>query len=177
MSLLKNYKNKFFITFVLDAILPTTLILASKIISMLLFASLYDLSYTVGNKGILFNDFNNFVLVNDYSNIFTYLVVFSFVIWLLFKAYFLHASHIKPSWASYLHLNDLGHLISRNFNIYIKLPVWIIFTWLITFVFLIHLTLNLTSSWVFYLALFLSTVATVFTIVDLEKEHNLLKLK
>jgi len=157
--------------FVRMSVMPSIVLVLTKTITMIFFSSLYNLTYTIGPSGILFNSFESFKMANDFSSAFTFLVAFSFTSWLVFKGYFLHQSHIKPSLSAWVYSQNLENLLVKNMDLFVKLAAWVIFMWIITILIINHYFLGLASDWVLYFSLIMSSVLTVLSIIDIEKEH------
>lgn len=165
------YHSPIFVRFVKVAVMPAVLLFLAKLVSLIFFAGIYGLQYSIGSSGIEFNDFNSFKMANDYSSAITFLVAFSFTSWLVFKGFYLHHSHITPALSAWLHGQGLENLIAKNVELFVKLAVWVIFMWVVTILVVIHYFLGLTSDWVLYSSLVLSAILTVLSIIDIEKEH------
>jgi hypothetical protein len=175
MLTVKTLKNQLFFKFVVFAFLPAVVLFFTKILSMLLFAGYYNISYLKTENGVVFANFQNFIFVNDLSNLITYTVMASFTIWMLIKAYFFHASHISPKFSSWLNVQNLEHLVMGSINLYLKSISWVVFTWFTTFMVLGHAIIGVGSFSVFYLTSAVSVALTVLLIVDIEKDHSIIK--
>jgi len=152
-------------------VMPSIVLVFTKALTMIFFSTLYGLSYEATSNGIIFSSFTNFKMANDYSSALTFLVAFSFTSWLVFKGYFLHHSHIKPSLSSWLYSQNLEGLLVKNMGLFVKLAAWVIFMWIIAILIITQYFLGLTSDWVLYGSLIMSSVLTVLSVIDIEKEH------
>jgi len=167
------YHNRIFLNVIKEAIFPAVLILFVKVITLVYLIKAYDLQYFTTPRGIEFSNFEDFVLANNLSSGITYLVAFSFTSWLVFKAYFLHKTHISPTLSSWLHFQELEYLISGSLLIYIKASIWLVFLWILTLLIFIHITIGLASSWLLYVCLALSSILTILLILDFERDLHL----
>lgn len=165
------YHSPIFAQFVRMCVLPSIVLVGTKAFTMFFLSALYGLKYTVGPDGVVFNSFDSFKMANDYSSALTYLVAFSFTAWLVFKGYFLHNSHIKPSLSAWMHSQGLEGLMVKNMGLFVKLAAWVIFMWVVTILIVTHYFLGFASDWVLYSTLVLSSILTVLSVIDIEKEH------
>jgi len=170
----KNPLNKFkTLSRLIDqAILPATILIAAKILSLILLNEKFNLDWQVGTSGIIYSSKQDFIFANSYSSLFMYLAISVGLILLIIKATRWHATHIKPSLAAKFHEKNLDFLITDSVDIYVKSTIWISYAWLTTALMFIQNFYGLLIPWVSYTALSMSIIFTVLIIMDVEKEIN-----
>ena len=176
-ALIKTLETSLFINTVKTAFFPAVLIFSTKIISLLYFSKIYNLTFYLGENSIRFNNLDLFISANDYSNIITFLSVFSFLFWLLIKGLFFHKSHISPVLSAWLHMQELAHLISDTKSLFIDIFVWLGFSWITFLLIFIHFIIGITSLWVVQVSFILNIIATIIFVIDLEREYKIFKIR
>ena len=177
MSAQKLFTNSLFLQTVKTAFFPSVVVFSVKIFTMLYFAKIYNLTFYLQDNSIRFNDLDLFINANDYSNMLTFLTVFSFLAWLLVKGFFFHKSHISPFLSAWLHMQDFAHLITGTQTLFMHIFVWLGFSWLTFFLIFIHFLLGITSLWVLQFSAVLCVFATILFVLDLEREYKIFKIR
>lgn len=175
MSALKSVQNKLFAKFVWYSLVPSLVLFSTKIVSMLILASAYSVGYQKTPQGIYFSNFENFIFINNVSNIITFFVMFSFCVVLLIKAYFFHTSHVTPKFSAWLNIQNLEHLMVGSIDLYLKSISWVFFLWLTVILMFGHAVIGIATFNYFFIAFFFAILTTVFLVVDLEHDHSIIK--
>lgn len=175
MSALTIFKNKLFGKFVWYSLVPSFVMFTTKISTMLILAKTYNIGYTKTPQGIYFSNFENFIFVNNVSNMITFLVMFSFCVVLLVKAYYFHTSHITPKFSAWLNVQNLEHLMVGSIDLYLKTISWVFFLWLTVILMFGHAVIGIATFNYFAVAFVVAIVTTVFLIVDIERDHSIVK--
>jgi hypothetical protein len=115
--------------------------------------------------------------VTSYSDLIMFLTVALFLTFSVFRAVFLHSSHVKPTLVSRLANNNLLKLIRNSYEIYHYAVVWIIFTWVSNILIFINIYRGLTYSWIGITTLLFSILMTVVLLQDVYKEIENIKHK
>ena len=152
------------------AIFPAVLLVAAKIIGIVFLLNYFQLDYSVDDLRIVLSNTNDFVAINTYSSLFVFASVLSGLIWVTIKAHLFHDTHINPILSSKLFSMRLEEVIHNSEVIFAQSFVWLSFAWLSTIMFGVHYVFGLSQGWLFYLALGLSTIATAFLAIDIERE-------
>ena len=153
-----------------QAILPAVVLAGAKVIGILFVNYKFNLEWQLGPSGLLYSSKEDFVLVNSYSSIFMFSVVFIGLLWVIIRASFLHSTHITPGLSSKLAERKLNFLVVNSFGVFSKAAVWLSYTWLTTAIVFVQRGYGLIFPWVFYITLAVSVVATIFLILDIEKD-------
>lgn|GEM_PF-6594833 len=175
MSAFKSVQNKLFGKFVSYSLVPSFVLFTTKITSMLVLAKIYNIGYTKTAQGIYFSNFENFIFVNNVSNLITFIVMFSFCTLLLVKAYFFHTSHITPKFSAWLNIQNLEHLMVGSIDLYLKTISWFFFMWLTVVLMFGHAAIGIATFNYFVIAFIVALTASVFLIVDIERDHSIIK--
>jgi hypothetical protein len=175
MPMFKSFTNKLFTKFVIYAFLPAIVMFFTKIVSMLLLSTFYDVRFEKTSSGFMFYDINQFLFVNNLSNIITYITMAGFTVWLLIKAYYFHQSHVSPKFSAWLNVQNLEHLLIGSVELYLKMVAWLFFLWMTTIIMFVHAVIGIAAINYSYVAFVSSTFLTVMFIVDIERDQSILR--
>ncbi len=162
--------SKILLKLVDQAIVPALVLFASRIISLFVFASIFDAEFTVGKYGIIFKNPAEYVQVNSYSLLSMVVILIIALLHNLLKAYYFHNTHITPSLTAKLFTMKLSSLIQSSMDLYSEGVIWLSYAYLMTGVTALMAMYSLAYGWVFYTSLILTLVSSVLFIVDVEKE-------
>ena len=162
--------SKILIKLIDQAILPALVIFVSRILSLFLFASWFDISLTVSRAGIVFNSPRDYVLVNSYSLMFMSGVLCIAILHNLIKAYFFHDTHITPKLTAKLFSMKLSSFIQSSMQLYSEGVIWLLYSLLLTIIAGIMAFFGLCLYWVFFASLLLTIVSGFLLLLDVEKE-------
>lgn len=158
-----------------EAILPAVMIIAGKVIGLFLANSLNSLPYSLQSGGsilpwtVVYNSPAEAATANTISNLFMYLVVLAGFSVVLFRAHYLHSSHIPPKLSGRLVRLKLENFIADTFEIYHQALVWLSFLWITTVIVFIY-ALGGDSISVGLIAFLFSFAATYVYTKDIEIE-------
>lgn len=165
-----------------EAFLPSFLLILTKVLGMLLLPIFLGYEYTVEWKldifplNFIFASPEQAVIVNSYTNLAMYGVIFLGFFWVLIRSYHFHDTHIKPSTTAKLADLKMMHLITTSFDVYHSAFVWFCFMWLAVIMSTVYYLLSLSYMWVFMGTFLASVMMTYLLIDDLEKEFYVWRL-
>lgn len=157
------------------AVLPAVLVGAAKILGVILFSSLFDLSYEAKGMSLVFSTPEAFLKVTSYSDLIVLGVITGGLGWVVLRSNFLHDNHLSPELAVRLVSLDLLDLIGASVAIYQQAVVWLSYAWLFTIYLGFQFYLGLVWGWVFLVAVFVCLNATWLILFDVEREARLLR--
>ncbi|HET7713159.1 MAG TPA: hypothetical protein VFK94_01430 [Patescibacteria group bacterium] len=158
-----------------ESIVPAVIVIAGKIIGLFLANTINSLSYSLQAGGgilpwsVVYSTSTEAQTANTFSNFIMYLVVLVGFLIVLFRAHFLHASHIPPRLAGRLAKMKLENFVQTTFEIYHQALVWLSFLWITTILVFIY-TLGGGSIMLMLTSFLLSFAATYLYTKDIEVE-------
>lgn len=158
-----------------ESIVPAAFIIAGKVIGLVLANLLHSLPYSLQAGGsilpwtVVYSSPIEAQTANTFSNFIMYLVVLLGFSFILFKAHFLHASHIPPRLSGRLAKMKLENFVQTTFEIYHQALVWLSFLWITTVLVFIY-TLGGGSIMLALICFLLSFAATYLYTKDIETE-------
>lgn len=174
--------SKSFIKIVDASILPASLMILSKALGIYLLTKLLNIPiglsqysdnlFSIGGQSLSLDDVR---FITSYSDLimFTVLaIVFSINI---FRAIYLHNSHIKPTLVTKLADNNLLNLIKDSYEIYHSATAWLGFTALTNAVILVNVVNGFTYAWIGLLTVTITALLTVLLLQDVHKEIENIK--
>lgn len=153
-----------------EAIVPAIFLLASRILSVILVAGYFHLSYSIGPSGFEFADPSDYILINSYSTFSMIVVITVGLFFVLLKSFAFHDTHIHPNLTARLFSLRLSSFIQASFDLYSQGAIWLSYSYLMALVSGVMVLFGLLYSWVFWVALVLSVASTYLFILDLERE-------
>lgn len=158
---------------VLDrAILPSVLIIASKIVSIfvatLIFHLNWQLNFDPVENNFLIVQFGSFADLStaiNFSDIITTLVCGLGFSWVVFQANHLNVDKTHPTLISKIYRKGKEFWLTRTGQIYHRAAVWLGLSWVVLFVVLVDVYQGLTSTFVLGVALIL-TLGLTFAFYD-----------
>lgn len=169
--MLPKLKNRIFFEFVTISFFPAILIFVSKVTLTFVLSYIFGISYKISDQGILYQNVEDYIYLNNITNILTFIILFSFSLWYLIKAYFLHESHISPKFSVWLAVQDLAHLVTGSMGIYLRVISYGFFNWLYTLIIAFYALSGMGSYYVLYVAASLTLVYTVCATLDIERDY------
>lgn len=127
-----------------ESIVPAVVIIAGKVLGLVLANLVNGLPYSLQPGGsilpwtVVYNSASEAATANTFSNFVMYLVVLAGFGVVLFRAHFLHSSHIPPKLTGRLVRLKLENFIADTFEIYHQALVWLSFLWLTTVIVFIY---------------------------------------
>lgn len=165
-----------------EASLPCFLLIIVKFLGMLILPYLLNFPYAIKWQlevfpiNFVFTSEAHAQIVNSYTNLAMYTVIFLGFLWVLIRSYHFHDTHVKPSTTIKLAELKMLHLISSSFEVYHSAFVWFCFMWLSVIVVSVYYLLALSFQWVFIITFLTSVMMTYLLIDDLEKEFYIWRL-
>ncbi|MBW6441336.1 hypothetical protein K0B04_00280 [Patescibacteria group bacterium] len=157
------------------AIIPALLLLSSRIVSIILVAKYYGISFKIDSSGFVFQNSSDYVKVNSYSAlIMTFMLVIGLG-YVVIKSLFFHESHIKPTFTARLFSLKAESFIQNSYEIYTQGAIWLSYSYLLLIVSGIMSASGLMYSWVFYVILGITLSTTLIFILDMEEEIKIKK--
>ena len=157
-----------------ETIVPAILVIATKVIGMwlvtVLFSIEWQVSLSASTTGIQIANREGLLAVNSYSNLLVLVVLMLNLMWVLTKAYHFHETHISPSFTLKLLSLNLTSFISSSSDIYHRALVWLSYLWLVVFLMLLHVILDLAYGWTAAVGVASALFLTWLFINDLERE-------
>lgn len=173
---IKHIQKRVFYNFVKASFYPAAILAGLKIFYLFIFTKLYGVSFLKTPIGIVYNDFDKFIFVNTLSNILVFASLMLGLFYLIIKAFFLHDIHISPKLSAFLYTQNMQRFITSSIVLYTNLFAWLLFSYLMVFLILFQAILMYESFVVFFIVFFITVFATIFVVVDLEKDHEILKV-
>lgn len=165
---------------VLDkAIFPAATLVVSKVFGLYLATQIYHFEWFVKSSSTTGSVFSvRFVfespqaanLVNTFSNVFMYLVLFGACVLVLLRAYYLHSTHQSPRVIARLAKANLLNLISDTQEILADAFVWYTALWIATAVCILSVVNNNAELWIAPVAFIFSLYLSTSLVTDMDKE-------
>jgi hypothetical protein len=162
--------SKILLKLVDQAIVPALVLFATRIISLFVFASIFNAEFSVNKYGVTFVNPGDYIKVNSYSLLTMVVVLVVALLHNLLKAYYFHNTHITPSLTAKLFTMKLSSLIQSSMDLYSEGVIWLSYAYLMTGVTGLMAMYNFSYVWVFYTSIVFSLLSTVLFVVDIEKE-------
>ncbi len=174
--------SKSFIKIVDASILPASLMILSKAIGIFVLTKILDIPisltqysdnlFSIGGQSLSLTDVK---FITSYSDLIMYTVLAIIFSLNIFRAIYLHNSHIKPTLVTKLADNNLLNLIKDSYEIYHSATAWLGFTVLANAVILVNVINGVTYLWVGILTVIISALLTVLLLQDVHKEIENIK--
>jgi hypothetical protein len=169
--------SRILIKLVDEAIFPAILLLATRIISMFLVSKYLGINFELKGSGILFASPQDYIKVNSYSALFMVLAVVLGLVFIILKSFVFHDSHISPGFSAKLYALKVPSLIQTSFDIYSQGTIWLSYLYLLLAVSAVMTLFGMLYSWILFLALIATVLATALFIMDVEHEVKIVKNK
>ena len=161
--------SKILIKLIDQAIVPAILLLAVRFVSVTLVAKYYKIPIDITAAG--FNlPAESYARVNSYSILIMILVLTVGLLYILFKSFVLHDSHISPSLTAKVFSLRLSAFIQNSFDLYSQGAIWLSYSYLLMLVTGLMALFNLTYVWIFVTSLVLTIFSTIMFVLDIENE-------
>lgn len=164
------------------ALFPASLTIVSKIVGMMLVNKLFDFNWGIQTQTngwfsvqVIYENPQNALLCNSYSNLFVILMIALGVGLTLFQGAYLHTSHQNPRVLVKLMKFDFLLWLSESDVIFPRLAVWLMFLWIVSLMAIVQAIQGTMYEWIAMLGFVLSVVATGLGFRDFEKDlHTIL---
>jgi hypothetical protein len=167
--------SKILIKLIDQAIVPAVLILTIRIASVVLISYWLGIPFSVAENGFLFNSTGQFLKINSYSVLAIIVALGLGLSYILAKSLIFHSSHITPQTTAKVFAMKLSFFIQNSYDLYSQGAIWLSYLFLLVFIAGFMTLFGLLFSWVFYIGLGISILATVFFIIDIEREIDIEK--
>ena len=122
-----------------EAVLPSFLIIGVKVISIALITGLLNISFYYQNIGVIYLEkFSNVIYVNSYSDLITYSVILSGVVFILIKLLFFTHNKVNPEVYMRLAKHNRLSFIQSLSELYHIFFIWLGFLFLMTIFMLVR---------------------------------------
>ncbi len=158
-----------------ESIVPAVVIILGKVVGLVLANVVNSLNYSLQFGGsilpmtVTYSTQAEANSANTFSNLVMYLVVLAGFSFVLFRAHYLHASHIPPRLTGKLMRLKLENFIADTFEIYHQALVWLSFLWITTLITFIY-AISGGSVMIGLIAFLFSFTATYLYTKDIEIE-------
>ncbi|MFZ5424452.1 MAG: hypothetical protein ACOZAO_01510 [Patescibacteria group bacterium] len=162
--------SKILIKLVDEAIVPALLLIVTRVVSIVFFASYLHIDYELGPAGFTYTNVEDYIAINSYSILSMVLVLSLGVLYILLKSYLFHDTHITPVLTAKLFSLRLSSFIQTSFDLYSQGTVWLSYSYLLLMVSAIMTFFGFIYTWVFLTALVFCVISTYFFVLDVEDE-------
>lgn len=158
-----------------ESIVPAAIIILGKVLGLVLANIVNAIPYSIQPGGsilpwtVVYSSAAEATTANTFSNFVMFLVVLAGFSVVLFRAHFLHSTHIPPRLRGKLARLKLENFIADTFEIYHQALVWLSFLWLTNLIIFIY-ALGGGSISLGIIAFLLSFAATYIYTKDIEIE-------
>ena len=168
------------------AIIPATLLIFVKLVSIVLLNAVLNLSWDLSTLSNAFFGMklsyaspNDLILVISYSDLFMHLAALTGTILAMMKLFYLHPSHVKPSVVLHLAKKDRLHFIQSTFHLYHEAAIWGLFLVISDILIVFNYVQDLTYPWIlgFVMVTTLSLLFILVRSIDRDLSYKNLKLK
>lgn len=162
--------SKILIKLIDESIVPAILLLVTRLVSVVLVSKYLNIPFEIGPSGMAFNQTEEYVKVNSYS-VFAMVVVLTVgLLFILIKSLFFHDTHIKPQTTAKLFAFKLQSMIQSSYDLYTQGSIWLSYCYLLMLVAGFMAVFGFLYYWVFYVAVTLCIISTIFLVIDVEEE-------
>ena len=165
--------SKILIRLIDQSIVPAIILLTVRVLSVVYTAKYFNIPFTLGPQGFVYANANDYILVNSYSTLFMIITLAVGIFYILLKSLIFHETHISPNMTANLFSMRLSSFIQTSYDLYSQGSIWLSYLYLMTMSTGILALFGLIFSWVFYISIVLSILATVLLIFDIENELDL----
>jgi len=174
--------SKSLIKLINAALVPAAVMICGKVVGLAITNAIFNLSWNIESDPnnffsvkIVYNTIHDQMIAASYSNLIMFIAIFIGFLFVLFRALFLHSSHITPRMIARLATNNLLDLIQDSFEIYHNASVWLISTWIALFAIISNVLLGKAYNWTAVLSLAIALIATTALLRDVSHEIKIAK--
>lgn len=167
--------SKVLIKLIDRAIVPATLLLTMRIVSIVLISRYLGFTPEVSKSGFVFERPDDYLMVNSYSTLFMVGLLVLGIAYIIIKSFAFHESHIKPALSAKLFSLRLDSIIQGSFHLYSEGVIWLSYAYLLLIVSAIMLLSNFLYLWVFWVTLAATIGSTSLFIIDVDEEIRIKK--
>ncbi len=164
-----------------NSILPAAIMILGKVLGVFAVIWMEDLpwsfkDYTNGlldsGTGLMPEDLE---IVTSFSDLVMYIFVATYFSISLFRAIFLHNTHIKPTFVAKLANKNLINLIQNSYEIYHSAATNLIFLWVGSLLILTNTITGVTYIWIGIMCLGVTIILTSLLLQDVYREIESIK--
>lgn len=173
--------SKTFVTFFDNALLPASLMVVSKFLGVFLVITFLDVDWTLqeySNDLFAFGSSSNVEdvqIITSYSDLFMYFTLALLFSFSIFRAVYLHSSHIKPELISSLATKNLLDLVRGSYEIYHAASVWLTFTIIANVIIIVNALNEQTYTWIAIACTATTVALAVILLQDVYREIQHIK--
>lgn len=164
------------------ALVPAAVLICGKVAGLAITNTLFNLTWDIQSDPnnffsikIVYNSLQDQMIATSYSNLIMFLVVTLGFMLVLFRALYLHSSHISPRTIARLATNNLLDLVQDSFEIYHSASVWLISTWIGLFAVLSNVLMGRAYIWTAVFTVTCALIATTILLRDVSREIHIAK--
>lgn len=155
-----------------EAIFPAMALVSAKVIGTIFAVRYFNVavSDTSSFLSLYISDKANFILVNSYSNLFMYLVVFAGALVFLVRSRWFHDTHITPPFAAKIFSLRLGNFIKTSLEVFSEGTIWLSYSYLMTLILAVQVYFGIVFPYILGLSVVLSLFLTLIFVSDVDRE-------
>jgi hypothetical protein len=158
-----------------EAIIPAIVLVATRFLSVILLAKVYEIPFEFGASGFVYGTRTDFIFINSYSTLAMICILAIGLIYILVKSHVFHDTHVKPHISAKLFSFKLSSFIQTSFDVYSQGAIWWLYSLLILIATGIMSYFGLIYPWVMWASLALTLIGTYMLIIDVEEELEVKK--
>lgn len=164
-----------------NSLLPASLMIVSKFVGIVVIIQLLNIEWSIRETPNNIFSFQtvlsteNVLQVTSYSDLLMYLILALGFSVNIFRAVFLHNSHISFEFVSKLASNNLMSLIKNSYEIYHSASIWLVFMWVATLIIIGNVFSGSVYQWVGLASILTSVLLTIVFLQDVYKEIEYVK--
>ncbi|MBN1915624.1 hypothetical protein JW796_01340 [Candidatus Dojkabacteria bacterium] len=168
--------SKSLIKLIDSSLLPAAIMIVGKVFGIYLVAKAFGFEWALQNSADSFISLKpifaekDIIIVSSYSDLIMLLFVLMGLSFTLFRALYLHASHIDPRFVAKLATNNLLDLVKDSFDVYHESSMWLLFTWITTLAIFLNVLLERTYIWILVISMLCCFGFTLILLRDVGKE-------
>ena len=168
--------SKSLIKLIDSSLLPAALMILGKVAGIYIVAKFFNLEWALQNSTDSFFSLRpvfaekDIVTVSSYSDLIMLLFVILGLSFSIFRAIYLHSSHVDPRIVAKLATNNLLDLIKDSFDVYHEAAMWLVFSWISVVLISLNVLLERTYVWVSLVGLISVIGFSLILLRDVGKE-------
>ena len=175
--------SKSLIKLIDSSLLPAAFMILGKVLGVYLVAKFFNLEWALQNSTSTFFSLRpvfaekDLVMVSSYSDLIMFLFVLLGLSFTIFRAIYLHSSHVDPRLVAKLATNNLLDLIKDSFDVYHEAAIWLVFAWASVATIFLNVLLEKTYVWVGLVGLISVLGFSLILLRDVGKEVEVSRKK
>lgn len=167
-----------------EAVIPAMVLITAKIIGLFMVNYLLKIDFAINPKGFLailptltYTTPTDYIVAENYSNLAMFVAVSLGTLMVVFKAHFLHETHISPKFHQKLIKLNLEKFVSTSFHLYHQVTIWLIFLWLVTVLIVLSTLSEIMYPQISAIAVIIALNFSWILAVDIQKEIEIARDK